>query len=99
MPKVGQRSALRSRLLRVFAGFDACDLPESASAIGSQTFMRLPWGPLHLVSAWASEQGLGLGQREVDGTSNEITAIPALLETLSLKNCIVTLDAMGCQQA
>src|SRR3954464_6503986 len=39
-------------------------------------------GPLHLVSAWASEQGLVLGQREVDGKSNEITAIPALLETL-----------------
>ena len=55
-------------------------------------------GPLHLVSAWASEQGLALGQREVDGKSNEITAIPALLETLSLKNGIVTLDAMGCQK-
>src|SRR5215204_3841123 len=55
-------------------------------------------GPLHLVSAWASEQGLVLGQREVDGKSNEIPAIPALLETLSLKNCIVTLDAMGCQR-
>ena len=49
-------------------------------------------------SAWASEQGLVLGQREVDGKSNEITAIPARLETLSLKNCIVTLDAMGCQK-
>src|SRR4029078_5084429 len=54
--------------------------------------------PLHLVSAWASEQGLVLGQREVDGKSNEITAIPALLEMLSLENCIVTLDAMGCQK-
>jgi predicted transposase YbfD/YdcC len=53
-------------------------------------------GPLHLVSA--SEQALVLGQREADGKSNEITAIPALLETLSLKNCIVTLDAMGCQK-
>jgi hypothetical protein len=53
-------------------------------------------GPLHRVSA--SEQGLALGQREVDGKSNEITAIPALLETLSLKNGIVTLDAMGCQK-
>jgi hypothetical protein len=53
-------------------------------------------GPLHLVSA--SEQGLALGQREVDGKSNEITAIPALLETLDLKNRIVTLDAMGCQK-
>jgi predicted transposase YbfD/YdcC len=55
-------------------------------------------GPLHLVSAWASEQGLALGQRVVDGKSNEITAIPVLLETLDLKNSIVTLDAMGCQK-
>ena len=39
-----------------------------------------------------------LGRREVDGKLNKITAIPALLETLSLKNCIVTLGAMGCQK-
>jgi predicted transposase YbfD/YdcC len=55
-------------------------------------------GPLHLVSAWASDQGLVLGQREVDGKSNEITAIPELLDTLHLKGAIVTLDAMGCQK-
>jgi predicted transposase YbfD/YdcC len=55
-------------------------------------------GPLHLVSAWASDQGLVLGQREVDGKSNEITAIPELLDTLHLDGCIVTLDAMGCQK-
>jgi hypothetical protein len=55
--------------------------------------------PLRLVSAWASEQGLALRQREIDGKSNEITAIPELLETLSLKNCIVTLDATGYQKA
>ncbi|MFL5284488.1 MAG: ISAs1 family transposase [Rhodopila sp.] len=55
--------------------------------------------PLHLVSAWASGQGLVLGQRCVDGKSNEITAIPALLEQLALQNSIVTLDAMGCQRA
>src|SRR4051794_32542591 len=54
--------------------------------------------PLHLVSAWASEQGLVLGQRAVDGKSNEITAIPELLDTLQLEGCIVTLDAMGCQK-
>src|SRR3954454_13436332 len=54
--------------------------------------------PLHLVSAWASEQGLALGQRAVDGKSNEITAIPELLDTLRLEGCIVTLDAMGCQK-
>jgi predicted transposase YbfD/YdcC len=56
-------------------------------------------GPLHLVSAWASGRGLALGQRAVDGKSNEITALPELLDTLRLEGCIVTLDAMGCQKA
>lgn len=56
-------------------------------------------GPLHIVSAWASERGLVLGQRQVDDKSNEITAIPELLDTLDLKRTIVTLDAMGCQRA
>src|SRR5215208_7234782 len=55
-------------------------------------------GPLHVVSAWASEQGLALGQRAVDGKSNEITAVPELLDALHLDGCIVTLDAMGCQK-
>src|SRR3954452_16679444 len=55
-------------------------------------------GPLHLISAWASDQGLVLGQRKVDGKSNEITAIPELLDTLHLEGSIVTLDAMGCQK-
>jgi predicted transposase YbfD/YdcC len=55
-------------------------------------------GPLHLVSAWASAQGLVLGRRAVDGKSNEITAIPELLDTLRLEGRIVTLDAMGCQK-
>jgi len=59
---------------------------------------RHGYGPLHLVSAWASEQGLVLGQRAVDGKSNEITAVPELLATLRLEGCIVTLDAMGCQK-
>ena len=51
--------------------------------------------PLHVVSAWASEQGLVLGLRCVDGKSNEITAVPDLLDQLALQNSIVTLDAMG----
>jgi len=55
-------------------------------------------GPLHLVSAWASGQGLALGQRAVDCKSNEIVAVPEVLETLHLEGCIVTLDAMGCQK-
>lgn len=54
---------------------------------------------LHVVSAWASEQRLVLGQRRVDGKSNEITAIPELLDALALENTLVTLDAMGCQKA
>ena len=56
-------------------------------------------GPLHIVSAWASERGVALGQTQVSGKSNEITAIPELLDMLSLEGSIVTLDAMGCQRA
>lgn len=52
---------------------------------------------IHLVSAWASANGLLLGQRKVDDKSNEITAIPELLELLYVSGCIVTIDAMGCQ--
>lgn len=55
-------------------------------------------GPLHLVSAWATGQRLSLGQVAVADKSNEITAIPALLELLELKGALVTIDAMGCQK-
>ena len=54
--------------------------------------------PLHLVSAWASEARLTLGQIAVDSKSNEITAIPLLLELLDLKDATVTIDGMGCQK-
>lgn len=53
---------------------------------------------LHLVSAWAGQNHLALGQRAVDGKSNEITAIPELLALLDLTGAVVTLDAMGCQK-
>lgn len=56
-------------------------------------------GPLHLVSAWASEEGLALGQVAADDKSNEIAAIPLLLKQISLNDTIVTIDAMGCQKA
>src|SRR5437773_4213517 len=55
-------------------------------------------GPLHLVSAWATAQRLSLGQVAVDAKSNEITAIPALLELLDLQGALVTIDAMVCQK-
>jgi predicted transposase YbfD/YdcC len=54
---------------------------------------------LHLVTAWAGEQKLVLGQVKVEDKSNEITAIPALLELLDLQGAIITLDAMGTQTA
>ncbi|ANG61225.1 hypothetical protein A8C75_01290 [Marinobacterium aestuarii] len=52
----------------------------------------------HMVNAWASEAGIALGQLKVDAKSNEITAMPALLDTLAIKGCLVTLDAMGRQK-
>lgn len=54
--------------------------------------------PLHLVSAWAHESGLVLGQVATDEKSNEITAIPELLDMLDLPGVTVTIDAMGCQK-
>lgn len=53
---------------------------------------------LHIVSAWASENRLVLGQVKTDEKSNEITAIPQLLDVLDISGCIVTIDAIGCQK-
>ena len=55
--------------------------------------------PRHLVSAWAVESGLVLGQLQVEDKSNEITAVPALLRQLELAGCIVTADALHCQRS
>jgi len=56
-------------------------------------------GAIHMVSAWATENRLVLGQCKVNEKSNEITAIPRLLRLLEVKDCIVTIDAMGTQTA
>jgi predicted transposase YbfD/YdcC len=55
-------------------------------------------GALHIVSAWATEQGIALGQVATDAKSNEITAIPHLLGQIDLKGTLITIDAMGCQK-
>src|SRR4051812_14206710 len=55
-------------------------------------------GPLHIVSAWASEEGIALGQVATADKSNEITAIPQLLKRIELTEALVTIDAMGCQK-
>lgn len=57
-----------------------------------------PSTSLHLISAWACENQLTLGQLAVDGKSNEITAIPKLIDQLDLEGHIVSIDAMGCQK-
>lgn len=56
-------------------------------------------GMIHMVSAWASQNRIVLGQRKVNEKSNEITAIPELLRVLDLAGAIVSIDAMGCQTA
>ena len=53
---------------------------------------------LHLVSAWAAQSQISLGQLVVEGKSNEITAIPRLLELVDVRGAVVTIDAMGCQK-
>ena len=55
-------------------------------------------GALHIVSAWASEEGIALGQVATDAKSNEITAIPQLLGQIDLDGTLITIDAMGCQK-
>ena len=77
-------------------------LPREVIAIDGKTVRgsfdrREGRSPLHLVSAWAGERGLSLGQQSVESKSNEITAIPLLLDSLNLEDTLVTLDAMGCQ--
>ena len=55
-------------------------------------------GAIHMVSAWAAETKIVLGQVKTEEKSNEITAIPKLLDLLDINGCIVTIDAMGCQK-
>jgi predicted transposase YbfD/YdcC len=77
-------------------------LPEEIVAIDGKSVRRshdrsAGLGPLHMVSAWAVANRVVLGQVATDAKSNEIEAIPRLLDTLLLAGCIVAIDAMGCQ--
>ena len=54
--------------------------------------------PIHMVSAWSAKQNIVLGQVKVSTKSNEITAIPKLIDMLTIKGAVVTIDAMGCQR-
>lgn len=78
-------------------------LKEKVIAIDGKTLRRshdqsMGKSAIHMVSAWAAENRLVLGQVKTDEKSNEITAIPELLEAINVKDSLVTLDAMGCQK-
>ena len=69
-----------------------------ARPVAGRTTSAKGLGALHIVSAWASEEGIALGQVATEAKSNEITAIPQLLEQIDLAGTLITIDAMGCQK-
>jgi predicted transposase YbfD/YdcC len=80
-----------------------CDAREDIKSVGIDGKTMRGSGnsehsPYHVVSAWAREHGITLGQVAVDEKSNEITAIPALLDMLDISGAVVTIDAMGAQK-
>lgn len=88
----GWVSSLREAVRGVGVAIDGKTLRGSKKAVDGS-------GALHLLSACACEAGLVIGQRAVDGKSNEIKAIPELLEMLAIEGAIVSIDAMGTQKA
>ncbi|MGI4832154.1 MAG: ISAs1 family transposase [Janthinobacterium lividum] len=93
----GQEQCLRQGIATA-----ASPLPREVVAIAGKTVRRSfdrGRGPLHIVSAFATQQGLSLGQAAVAGQGQELLAIPLLPRNLCLTNTSVTLDALGCQHA
>jgi predicted transposase YbfD/YdcC len=95
---------LLEQCFRQWMASTAPPLPREVVAIDGKTVRRSfdrgrAQGPLHVVSAFATQQGLSLGQVAVTGKGQELAAIPVLISGLQLVDTIVTLDALGCQQA
>lgn len=92
-----------ARVLRHFVQAVLGSLEGQTIAIDGKTLRRsgdsAGKDALHLVSAWATERGVVLGQVATAGHSNEITAVPVLLQLLNVRGATVTIDAMGCQKA
>ena len=85
---------------------DLCEQISGVVAIDGKAVCRNPEAEtnslknrLYMVSAWSAENGICLGQEKVNSKSNEITALPKLIEALDLEGCIVTIDAIGCQKS
>jgi predicted transposase YbfD/YdcC len=99
---VGFQSCFESWIASITVGEDKVDLRQIAvdgKVLRRSHDKRNGLGPLWLVSAWAVDRGISLGQLATDEKSNEITAIPQLLANLELKDTVVTIDAAGCQRA
>ena len=81
---------------------DDCDIPEDeiVSADGKTICGSRDdnYSVIHMVSAWANKTGIVLGQQRVDRKSNEIPAVPQLLDLIDVQNCTITSDAMSCQK-
>ena len=93
-----------ARVLRQFVQTVTGSLQGEAVAVDGKTLRRsgdsaTGKDALHLVSAWATQHGVVLGQVATADHSNEITAVPVLLQALDLRGATVTIDAMGCQKA
>lgn len=93
-----------AKVLRQFVQAVVGSLQGEAVAIDGKTLLRSGESTtgkeaLHLVSAWATQHGVSLGQVATADHSNEITAIPVLLQLLDVRGATVTIDAMGCQKA
>lgn len=89
--------------LRIRSGGDPDQSPEEVIAIDGKALRRSHdhkkgLGALFLVSAWSVQQGISLGQLATEEKSNEITAIPELIDNIDVKRAIVTIDAAGCQK-
>ena len=80
-------------------GVDRPVLPVDGKTLRRSHDRQKGLGALHLVSVWAGEYGLSLGQMACDEKSNEITAIPELLKLVDIQGAIVTIDAMGTRKA
>ena len=99
---VGFQSCFESWIASITVGEDEVDLRQIAvdgKVLRRSHDKRNGLGPLWLVSAWAVDRGISLGQLATDEKSNEITAIPQLLANLELTDSVVTIDAAGCQRA
>jgi len=94
---VGLADAFRS-WMRAVAGLTQGGVVALDGKTLRRSFRERGCGFIHMVSAWSAQNRVVLGQLKTEEKSNEITAIPRLLELLQIRNCMVTIDAMGCQK-